>query len=86
MLLEKPRWGGRDLESMLSTRLAVVGTAEEGGAAAMGRPREEEGVALGRPIDGDGKLGSDTADGKLLMCSLLPGPREMLEMDDKNYI
>jgi len=27
-------------------------------------------VALGKPKDGEGKLGSDTAEGKLLMCSL----------------
>lgn len=58
---------------MLSTRLAVVEAAEEGVAAALGRPREGEGVALGKPKDGEGKLVSDTAEGKvakLLMCSL----------------
>lgn len=27
-------------------------------------------MALGKPNDGDGKLGSDTAEVKLLMCSL----------------
>lgn len=51
----------------------MVGPAEEGGAAALGRPREGEGVALGKPKDGEGKLGSDTAEdklGKVLMCSL----------------
>lgn len=34
---------------------------------------EGEGVALGKPRDGEGKLGSDTAGGKvgkLFMCSL----------------
>ena len=81
LFLEKPRWGGRDLGSLLSTRLAVVGTVEEDGAAALGRPREGEGVALGKPKDGDGKLGSVTADGKLLMCSLFMGPRETLERE-----
>lgn len=41
--------------------------------AALGRPREEEGVALGKPKDGEGNLESDTAEGKLLMCSLSTG-------------
>lgn len=36
---------------------------------------EGEGVALGRPKDGEGKLGSDTAIGKLFMCSLFTGQR-----------
>lgn len=51
----------------------MVEAAGEGGAAALGRPRDGEGVALGKPKDGEGKLGSDTAEGKvgkLLMCSL----------------
>lgn len=62
-----------DLGPLFSTRLAVVGATEEGGAAALGRPSEGEGVALGKPKDGEGKLGSDTVEGKvgkLLMCSL----------------
>lgn len=56
-------------------RLAEVEAAEEGGAAALGRPRDGEGVALGKPKDGEGKLGSDTAEGKVgkLMCSLFRG-------------
>lgn len=57
----------------------MVGGAEEGGAAALGRPREGEGVALGKPKDDEGKPGSDTAEGKvgkLLMCSLLRGARK----------
>lgn len=72
----KPRWGGRDLEPLFSTRLVVVGT-EAAAAAALGRPREEEGAALGSPIDGDGKLPSDTAEGKLLMCSLFTGQTQL---------
>lgn len=51
-------------------RLTVVGADEEVGATALARPREGEGVALGKPKDGEGKLGSDTAAGKLLICSL----------------
>jgi hypothetical protein len=60
---EKPRWGGRVLGPLLSTRLDNEGTVEEEGG----------GAALGRPRDGEGKLGSDTAGGrvgKLLMGSL----------------
>lgn len=41
--------------------------------AALARPREEEGAALGKPKDGEGNLGSETAEGKPLMCSLSPG-------------
>lgn len=51
----------------------MVEAAGEGGAAALGRLRAGEGVVLGKPKDGEGKLGSDTAEGKvgkLLMCSL----------------
>ncbi len=36
-------------------------------------------MALGKPNDGEGKLGSDTAEGKvdkLLMCSLFTGTRK----------
>lgn len=40
--------------------------------AALGRPREE-GVALGKPKDGEGNLESETAGGKLLMCSQSTG-------------
>lgn len=47
----------------------MVGAEEEGGTAALGRPREGVGVALGKPKEGEGKLGSVTED-KLLMCSL----------------
>lgn len=37
-------------------------------------------MALGKPKDGEGKLGSDTAEGKvgkLLICSLLTGQRKI---------
>lgn len=40
-------------------------------------------MALGKPKDGEGKLGSDTAEGKILMCSLLTGQREMKMRKDK---
>lgn len=79
LLWEKPRCGGSDLGPLLSTRLAAVGAALEGGVAALGRPREGEGVALGKPKEGEGKLDSDTAEGrvgKLLMCSLLKEQRK----------
>ena len=71
---EKPRWGGRERGPALSTR-PMEGA--EGGAPALGRPREGEGVALGKPRDGEGKLGSDTASGSVDM--LLMG-----SLEDKN--
>lgn len=37
---------------------------------------EGEGVALGRPKDGEGNLESETAEGKLLMCSLFTGGKK----------
>lgn len=54
----------------------MVGAEEEGGTAALGRPREGVGVALGKPKEGEGKLGSVTED-KLLMCSLFKGQIEI---------
>lgn len=41
-------------------------------------------MALGKPKDGEGKLGSDTAEGKLLMCSLLIGQRK-IKMGENKY-
>lgn len=63
-----------------------MGAVDEAGLAALGRPREGEGVALGRPKDGEGNLESETAEGKLLMCSLFTGEeKKMVETRGQFY-